>query len=738
MAASTYFAQVQQLYIAYFGRPADPTGQAYWAANIDAAKGDISAVIAGFSASNESQELFGNKSTIDKVNAIYQNAFGRAPEPAGLAYWVEMLDSGKVSQAQASWTIQQNAGPGDAAAVQNKLTAAQAFTAQIDTTAEINGYQGANAAQVARDFLSGVTSDNATATAAVAGAAAALADAVAVGGVVGNTYVLTDKIDVLTGTANNDLFIGDAGTGGASATVQAADQINGGAGIDTFELYNVSTASVVLPTLTNVERLVLVNPTAAVNLDVSNIKDLTDVVLKGATGANILTVGTGVKATIDGGDAAQTATVNFAATAAAASVALTNGAIVDELTAAGAALKTLNIASNGSAANTINTLTNATVNTLNISGVQKLAITNALSANFTTVDASTNTGGVDLTFGIADVTVTGGTGNDRINFGTTLTAADKVDGGAGIDTIVVGDAVATTIAGLNASKNIEVAEFSAAATVNLGTAAGELNNASITKLLFTAAGTNTVNAADAAHTYGFSGAADTGALNLATAVSTANVSLEGVTLTTLTVTAATAADAVTVNMASIGTAANTVNVSAVAGSKFNVTGTQDLTFTTAANSVSVDASALKGALTITGSKGADTIILGSGADTVKVQAEGSTYTNLDTVTNFAKVDTLTLESATPGTDLSFAAAGSLVKFDASGVVTFDQALVSAEALVTGAVVQAAYFTYQNNTYIVTNTDAAKTVNEVGSKDLVVKLTGALDLTADAAGIHAAA
>lgn len=736
MAASTYFAQVQQLYIAYFGRPADPTGQAYWAANIDAAKGDISAVIAGFSASNESQELFGNKSTIDKVNAIYQNAFGRAPEPAGLAYWVEMLDSGKVSQAQASWTIQQNAGPGDAAAVQNKLTAAQAFTAQIDTTAEINGYQGANAAQVARDFLSGVTSDNATATAAVAGAAAALADAVAVGGVVGNTYVLTDKIDVLTGTANNDLFIGDAG--GASATVQAADQINGGAGIDTFELYNVSTASVVLPTLTNVERLVLVNPTAAVNLDVSNIKDLTDVVLKGATGANILTVGTGVKATIDGGDAAQTATVNFAATAAAASVALTNGAIVDELTAAGAALKTLNIASNGSAANTINTLTNATVNTLNISGVQKLAITNALSANFTTVDASTNTGGVDLTFGIADVTVTGGTGNDRINFGTTLTAADKVDGGAGIDTIVVGDAVATTIAGLNASKNIEVAEFSAAATVNLGTAAGELNNASITKLLFTAAGTNTVNAADAAHTYGFSGAADTGALNLATAVSTANVSLEGVTLTTLTVTAATAADAVTVNMASIGTAANTVNVSAVAGSKFNVTGTQDLTFTTAANSVSVDASALKGALTITGSKGADTIILGSGADTVKVQAEGSTYTNLDTVTNFAKVDTLTLESATPGTDLSFAAAGSLVKFDASGVVTFDQALVSAEALVTGAVVQAAYFTYQNNTYIVTNTDAAKTVNEVGSKDLVVKLTGALDLTADAAGIHAAA
>ena len=726
MAASTYFAQVQQLYIAYFGRPADPTGQAYWAANIDAAKGDISAVIAGFSASNESQELFGNKSTIDKVNAIYQNAFGRAPEPAGLAYWVEMLDSGKVSQAQASWTIQQNAGPGDAAAVQNKLTAAQAFTAQIDTTAEINGYQGANAAQVARDFLSGVTSDNATATAAVAGAAAALADAVAVGGVVGNTYVLTDKIDVLTGTANNDLFIGDAGIGGATPTVQAADQINGGAGVDTFILYNAA-ATPILPTLTNVERLVLDTPaTAGVTLNVSAIKDLTDVVLKGAAGTNELTVGTGVKATVDGGTVTA-ATVNFAATAAAASVALTNGANVATLTAAGAALKTLNIASNGSAANTIGTLTNATANTLNISGVQKLEITNALTANFTTVDASTNTGGVALTFGAAAVTVIGGAGNDKFNFGTNLTAADKVDGGAGIDTIVVGDNSATTIAGLNASKNIEVAEFSAATTLALDT----LNNASITKLLFTD-GANVVTNADAAHTFAFSGAAATGSLTLATAVSTANVSLEGVALTTLTVTAATAADAVTVNMASIGTAANTVNVSAAAGSKFNVTGTQDLTFTTAANSVSVDASALTGKLVITGSTKADTIILGSGADTVNVQADGSTYTKMDSITNFSKVDTLTLDSVT------FTAAADLIKFDASNSITFEQALLSAEQAIGTPASQAAYFTFGGNTYIVANTDAGNNAIDTNSTDLVVKITGVQTLTADAAGIHAAA
>src|SRR5215208_2145144 len=116
MAAATYFDQVQQLYIAYFGRPADTVGQAYWAAQIDAANGSIASVIAGFSASTESQALFGNSTTAQKVSAIYQNAFGRAPEATGLAYWVAQLDSGAVSQAQASWTIQQSAGTGDAAA----------------------------------------------------------------------------------------------------------------------------------------------------------------------------------------------------------------------------------------------------------------------------------------------------------------------------------------------------------------------------------------------------------------------------------------------------------------------------------------------------------------------------------------------------------------------------------------------------------------------------------------------
>jgi Ca2+-binding RTX toxin-like protein len=156
MAASTYLDQVQQLYIAYFGRPADPVGQRYWAQVIDDAGGSIASVLAGFSASNESQALYGASSTAQKVAAIYSNVFNRAPEAAGLAYWVSQIDSGKVTQAQAAYAIQQAAGAGDASTVNNKLIAANVFTANIDTTAEITGYSGSTSATVARAFLNKV------------------------------------------------------------------------------------------------------------------------------------------------------------------------------------------------------------------------------------------------------------------------------------------------------------------------------------------------------------------------------------------------------------------------------------------------------------------------------------------------------------------------------------------------------------------------------------------------------
>lgn len=555
------------------------------------------------------------------------------------------------------------------------------------------------------------------------------------------TGSLTAGIDNLTGDSGNNNFIGDA------AFTSAADQINGGAGTDTFTLYGTGA---VLPTLTSVERLVYASPTAAVESNVSAIAGLTDVVVQKAFATGTITTAAGTTVTYDGATtAALDQVVVTAATAAAATVGVTNGANLGELTVTGAAVKTLNIASNGLAANTIVSLagsagaTAQANSTLNITGTQKLTIDTALDADFTTVNASTNTGGVSVEFLANDVTVTGGAGNDTFNFGTNLTVADKVDGGAGIDTVSVADLTATTLAGLNAVKNVETVELTGAAavTVALGSAVGSLSNTAITKLVFNTddAGIDVVNSADTAHTYAF-GAANTGAatLNLATGVTTVNVALEGAGVVgALTVTplasdlVATPALVSTVNIASSGLAtagANAIaSVAAQAGSTINVTGSKALTIGALTNKATVDASAFTGNLVITGSAGADKIILGAGADTVNT---GSTYATTDTITNFTKADTLVLTASTVG------AAADLVKYDASNSLSLEAALVAADA--SAATGKAAYFVFGGDTYVVANIDAAASVTATGSTDQVVKLAGQVNLVADATGIHAAA
>ncbi|MCS3469323.1 hypothetical protein M2401_003061 [Pseudomonas sp. JUb42] len=156
MAASQYFDQVQKLYIAYFGRPADPVGLNYWAASIDAAGGNFDSVVSGFSSSLESKALYAGSDTSQLVTSIYVALFNRPPEPAGLAYWVGLIDSNTVTGPRAAYQIMTSAGPGDATAIANKVAAANAFTANIDTSAELAGYSGASSAAIARAWLAKV------------------------------------------------------------------------------------------------------------------------------------------------------------------------------------------------------------------------------------------------------------------------------------------------------------------------------------------------------------------------------------------------------------------------------------------------------------------------------------------------------------------------------------------------------------------------------------------------------
>ena len=77
MAAADYFSQVQKIYVAYYGRPADPAGLSYWGSRLDAAGGNLSSIINAFGTSSESTALYTGDNAA-KVTAIYQQLFNRA------------------------------------------------------------------------------------------------------------------------------------------------------------------------------------------------------------------------------------------------------------------------------------------------------------------------------------------------------------------------------------------------------------------------------------------------------------------------------------------------------------------------------------------------------------------------------------------------------------------------------------------------------------------------------------
>lgn len=771
MAASTYFAQVQQLYIAYFGRPADTIGQAYWANQIDAANGSIASVIAGFSASAESAALFGNKSSIDKVTAIYQNAFGRAPEPAGLAYWVAQLDSGKVSQAQASWTIQQSAGAGDAAAVQNKLTAAQAFTAQIDTTAEITGYQGAAAAESARAFLKTVTADNATATAAVTGAAAAVVAATAVG-VVGATYTLTKSVDVLNGDSGNNVFI--AGDDGGNPSLNAGDSINGGAGTDTLKIFNATNANNTLnfanATVTSVENVEATLSTAGQTLDVSANADVQKATLVNGTGGTV-SVGLKQQAGVTGTVSTATTFAFQNATGLADSATLNlNGA---KITAGGltiANIETLNIAATGT--NVLGNVTVAAAEKLVITGAGSLSATLASTAT-KTIDASAATGNLVIDNSAAAPAVQSiktGSGNDiyTTKFAD-LTKDDVIDLGAGTDSL----------------------RFSAGATINDAATKALLTGVAGVEQLGTVNSTLTVdgdfvsqtsfytdgaagavaltNAANnSAVTFGVTGlaAANTGVNNVALKLgaNTLNVNLEGGATGASVVggVVATAGDGLTVtgsaivNVKSTGTvgqADNVLDLTAADNQSVVVTGAQNLTLTTtqATNTTgfSIDGSAFTGKLTVTGTAaadiikggsgddiigggaGADTLTGGAGKDKFVIEA-GATAATADTITDFVtKVDSITFGAAVAAADVT---KGTAV------VADFAAALAAANLVLVNTDGGAAQVNLQQvgaDTYAFFNDAVATGGVHLAGADQVVKLSGVALAGVDAADFVAA-
>jgi len=477
MAAQDYTAVVQQLYVSYFGRPADFYGLQNFSAQLDAigapktfaavqaaVGGDragttaLSKLVNTFSNSAESIALYGNDNSqigVSKfVAAIYQNVLGREADTAGFNFWVSAISSGTLTKANAAAAITQAAtanttaqGLLDAQTVANKVAVATAFTTALDTPTELNAYSGDAAAASGRGLLTGVNSStnvtayqttiNSTITSIVNGSAPI------------SNLALTDTVDNLVGTNGNDTFTALVNADGTATTLNTGDSVDGGAGVDTMNLIvGAGTTGSALPTVATVKNIEIINVTGVENItgttvDAGFFAGSTMVNLNAAGGTAATVTGLSGKTLGVQGKTAATVAGDFG-TAAAATVQLTNASDAATTPAnaiinlTGTAIKTVTVNGNGRA--TVAT-TGSDVETLNINATGSLTLNAAAeAASIKTINAAGSTAAVNLgtTAFTAAETITTGSGNDTFTVGLTTTGKTAtVNAGAGNDTITV-------------------------------------------------------------------------------------------------------------------------------------------------------------------------------------------------------------------------------------------------------------------------------------------------------------
>lgn len=166
-----YSQLVQQVYLGYFGRPADKAGLVYFAQQCHRAgapttlsefalayssNGGVRGIIDSFSTSAESQALYGGDNAAFLL-AIYKYLFNREPDAAGRQFWLKQLDSGAITRGSAAVTIMSGAINEDAQIIANKTAAAEAFTQALSTDMRASAYSGLPANTLVRTMLGQVT-----------------------------------------------------------------------------------------------------------------------------------------------------------------------------------------------------------------------------------------------------------------------------------------------------------------------------------------------------------------------------------------------------------------------------------------------------------------------------------------------------------------------------------------------------------------------------------------------------
>ncbi len=131
---------LQKLYIAYFGRPADPSGLNYWISRPNESL-TLRSISNQLSFQEEYINYMGNKSLELQINQLYLNLFNRNADFDSLNHWLSIVNQKKIvisdivfqivdSQKQLN-LINLVLKDKDINVLKNKIEAAELFTNQI-------------------------------------------------------------------------------------------------------------------------------------------------------------------------------------------------------------------------------------------------------------------------------------------------------------------------------------------------------------------------------------------------------------------------------------------------------------------------------------------------------------------------------------------------------------------------------------------------------------------------------
>ncbi|MFC6640169.1 DUF4214 domain-containing protein [Sulfitobacter sediminilitoris] len=347
MATASEINEIIKLYVGYYNRAPDALGLNFW---INAFDGGFSLadMAVDFSTQPETRANYPFFDPAQKPNptledlgvfidTVYQNLFNRSPDEAGKDFWAGKINSGEFTVGQAiSLIIEGAAAPPPAGASQDFINQQQADKAVVDNkvAAGLDFYTDLNAAPggstyvftpadvtAATDIQKNVTADPASLASAAAATDAYIANSFG-GTATGVNINLTTSTDQPGGGGGGVDTQGTSADDTYSATVesnnggslQSADNIAAGEGTDTLTVRVISLTGTqtVAPVASGLENIVINNQAASGDfrlnfVDISGETEVTAARNNVSTTTRFINLDTGTKVRVVDNDGIATA-----------------------------------------------------------------------------------------------------------------------------------------------------------------------------------------------------------------------------------------------------------------------------------------------------------------------------------------------------------------------------------------------------------------------------------------------